>query len=64
MSKAFLKPILCLVASVCGFVALFSIWGFLCAFEPGQEAWLTIYPVVFAFSVAVGASSAVMAARP
>jgi hypothetical protein len=63
MPKTLFRSVLCLFASVCGFVALFCVWGFLCAFEPGQEAWLTIYPAVFAVAAAAGIASTVVATR-
>jgi len=63
MSRPFIKFLFNLIAVVCLVVALFSPWGFLCAFEPGQEAWLFIYPIAFVPAVTAGIVSAVVAAR-
>jgi hypothetical protein len=63
MSKTLFKPILNLLATVCAGISRFWIWGFLCAFEPGQAAWRTIYPAIFALSGVTGIVAAIAAAK-
>jgi hypothetical protein len=63
MPRTSLRILCSFIAAVCVVVALFCPWGFLCAFEPGQEAWLIIYPVAFVVSVTVGIVSSIVAAR-
>jgi hypothetical protein len=49
-----------LIAAACLPIGAFCIWGFLAAFEPGQEAWRIIYTAVFVTTVVVGAAAAWM----
>ena len=64
MPRTLVRLLLSLIAAICVCeVALFCPWGFLCAFEPSQDAWLIIYPVVFVVSVVVGVVSSIVAAR-
>ena len=63
MPRSLIKFLSAQIAAVCAVVAFFCPWGFLCAFEPGQEMWLFIYPVVFVMAVAAGLVSAFVAAR-
>ena len=54
MAKFFFKFLLTFMVAVCTLVALFCPWGFWCAFEPGQEKWLVIYPIMFVVAAGVG----------
>ncbi len=63
MIKTLVRFLLSLVAAVCIVVALFCPWGFLCSFEPGQEAWRVLYPVIFVGACLLGGLSSYLARR-
>ena len=63
MIRNFVGILFSLIAAVCGLVALYCPWGFLCAFEPGQEAWRIRFPVIFAVALVLCGLSTYFAAR-
>jgi hypothetical protein len=48
------KLLLQLVMAVCVVVGAFCPFGFWAAFEPGQERFLIIYPLIFATAIVLG----------
>jgi hypothetical protein len=62
MIRNLVRILLSLVAAVFVPIVLYCPWGFLCTFEPGQEAWLILFPVIFVGALLVGGLSAYLAA--
>ncbi len=54
MVKQLVKILASVVCALCIVVALYCPWGFLNAFEPGQEAYRIILPVAFVGAVLLG----------
>lgn len=63
MGKFLVRILASVVAAICTVVAMYCPWGFLCAFEPGQEAWLVRFPVAFAVAILVGGLACRLALR-
>ena len=57
MTKHLVRFLASVVTAICIVVALFCPWGFLNAFEPGQEAWLVIFPIAFVVAIVAGSLS-------
>jgi hypothetical protein len=63
MIRKSVKFLLSLVAALCVPVAVYCPWGFICAFEPGQEAFRVLFPMIFVGAIVIGSLSAFVAAR-
>jgi hypothetical protein len=63
MVKLVVKFLASVVTALCIVVALFCPWGFLSAFEPGQETYRILFPVIFAGAILLGTLSYQVAKR-
>ena len=63
MFRKLVKFLLSLVAALCVPIAFFCVWGFAFASEPGQEAWLTLFPAIFVGAILVGTIASFLASR-